>query len=81
MATKAQVTFYNKILLVHVTEVRSKASWDKTSPQNGHDRDEEKSSSIGPILHLNDLKEKLLGDGLSEDVVDVKIMHQCIKVL
>ena len=33
METKAQVTFYNKILLIHVTEVRRKTSWDKTSPQ------------------------------------------------
>ena len=36
---------------------------------------------MGPLLHLNELKEPLLGDGLGEDVVDAKIMHQCIKVL
>ena len=40
-----------------------------------------KMSSTGPLLHLNELKEQLLGDGLREDVVDAKIMHQCIKVL
>ena len=40
-----------------------------------------KMSSAGPLLHLNDLEEQLLGDGLGEDVVDAKIMHQCIKVL
>ena len=38
-------------------------------------------SSMGPLLHLNELKENILGDGLGEDVVDAKIMHQCIKVL
>ena len=40
-----------------------------------------KISSTGPLLHLNELKEQLLGDGLGEAVVDAKIMHQCIKVL
>ena len=40
-----------------------------------------KRSSSGPLLHLNELKEQLLGDGLGEDVVDAKIMHQFIKVL
>ena len=40
-----------------------------------------KMSLAGPFLHLNELKEQLLGDGLGEDVVDAKIMHQCIKVL
>ena len=40
-----------------------------------------KVSLAGPLLHLNDLKEQILGDGLGEDVVDAKIMHQCIKVL
>ena len=34
-------------------------------------------SSIGPLLHLNELKEQLLGDVLGEDVVNTKIMHQC----
>ena len=40
-----------------------------------------KRYSTGPLIHLNELKEQLLGDGLGEDVVDAKIMHQCIKVL
>ena len=40
-----------------------------------------KMSSAGPLLHLNEMKEQLLGDGIGEDVVDAKIMHQCIKVL
>ena len=40
-----------------------------------------KRSSVGPLLHLNELKEQLLGDGLGEDVVDANIMHQCIYVL
>ena len=40
-----------------------------------------KMSSSGHLLHFNELKEQLLGDGLGEDVVDAKIMHQCIKVL
>ena len=31
-------------------------------------------SSTGPLIHLNELKEQLLG----EDVVDAKIMHQCV---
>ena len=39
------------------------------------DMKEIKRCSIGPLLHLNDLKEQLLGDGLGEDVVDAKIMH------
>ena len=38
-------------------------------------------SSKGPLLHLNELKEQLLGDGLDEDVVDAKIMHQCIDIV
>ena len=52
----------------------------KNSPQK-MDMTEIKMSSTGHILHLNELKEKFLGDGLGEDVVDAKIMHQCIKVL
>ena len=40
-----------------------------------------KISSACPLLHLNELKEQLLVHGLGEDVVDAKIMHQCIKVL
>ena len=40
-----------------------------------------KMSSPGPLLHLNELEEQLLGDGLGEDVVDANIMHQCIKAL
>ena len=28
-----------------------------------------KMSSAGPIFHLNELKQQLLGDGLGEDVV------------
>ena len=35
-------------------------------------------SSKSPLLHLNELKEKLLGDGLGEDVVDAMIMLQCV---
>ena len=35
-------------------------------------------SSAGPLLHLNELKEQILGDGLGEDVVDAKIMHQSV---
>ena len=42
---------------------------------------EVKMSSTGPFLHLNEMKEQLLGDGLGKDIVDAKIMHQCIKVL
>ena len=38
-------------------------------------------SSTGPLLHLNELKEQLLGDGIGEDVVDAKIMHQCISAV
>ena len=34
-----------------------------------------KVSSIGPLLHLNDLEQKIIGDGLGEDVADAKIMH------
>ena len=45
------------------------------------DMKEIKRSLEGHVLHLNELKEQLLGDGLGEDVVDAKIMHQCIKVL
>ena len=33
METKAQAIFYNKILFIHVTEVRRKTSWDKNSPK------------------------------------------------
>ena len=40
-----------------------------------------KRSSKGPLFHLNELKEQLLGDGLGEDVMDAKIMHQCINVM
>ena len=40
-----------------------------------------KMSSVGLVLHLNELKEQLLGDGLGEDVVDAKIMHDSINVL
>ena len=44
------------------------------------DMKEIKMSSVDPLIHLNDLKEQLLGDGLGKDVVDAKIMHQCFKV-
>ena len=37
--------------------------------------------SAGPLLHLNELKEQLIGDGHGEDVVDAKIMPQCIIVM
>ena len=30
------------------------------------------------ILHLSEIKEQLLSDRLGEDVVDAKIMHQCV---
>ena len=53
---------------------------EKTSPQKWIIT-EIKMYSAGPIIHLNKLKEQLLGDGLGEDVVYAKIMHQCIKVL
>ena len=45
------------------------------------DMTEIKMSSAGPLLHLNQPKEQILGDGIGKDVVDAKIMHQCIKVL
>ena len=35
-------------------------------------------SSMGPLIHLNEFKGQLLGDGIGEDVVDAKIMHQCV---
>ena len=74
MATKTQVTFYKKKLLVHLTKVRRKTSWDKTSPQKWTWQRWSKSSSTGHLLHLDELKEQILGDGLREDVVDAKIM-------
>ena len=45
------------------------------------DMTEIKISLAGPLLHLNKIKEQILGGVLGEDVVDAKIMHQCIKVL
>ena len=45
------------------------------------DMTEIKMSSEIPLLHLNELKEQLLGDGHDEDVMDANIMHQCINVL
>ena len=42
------------------------------------DMKEIKKFSADPLLHLNELKEQLLGDGLGEDVVDAKIMHQSV---
>ena len=35
-------------------------------------------SSRSPLIHLNELKEQLLGDGLGEAGVDAKIMHQSV---
>ena len=35
-------------------------------------------SSISPLIHLNELKEQLLGDALGEAGVDAKIMHQSV---
>ena len=40
-----------------------------------------KISSIGLRIHLNELNEQLLDERLDEDVVDAKIMNQCIIVL
>ena len=56
-------------------------SWGKSSLKNGHEKYDQKMSSMAPLLHLNELKEQILGDGLGEDGVDAKIMHQCIKVM
>ena len=50
-------------------------SWGKSSLKNGHEKYDQKMSSMAPLLHLNELKEQILGDGLGEDVVDAKIMH------
>ena len=36
-----------------------------------------KMSSVGPLIHLNEMEEELLG----EDILDAKIMHECIEVL
>ena len=35
-------------------------------------------SSIGLLLNLNEMNEKLLGERLGKDVVDAMIMHQCV---
>ena len=40
-----------------------------------------KRYSTCPLIHLNELKEQHLGNGLGEDVVEAKIMHQCISVV
>ena len=35
-------------------------------------------SSTSPLLHLYELKEQILGDGLGEAVVGGRIMHQSV---
>ena len=35
-------------------------------------------SSTCLLLHMNELNEQILGDIVGEDVVDAKIMHQCV---
>ena len=42
------------------------------------DMKEIKNFSGRPLLHLNELKEQLLGDGLGEDAVDAKIMYPSV---
>ena len=62
-------------------EERGKTLWGKSSLKNGQDTYMIKISLMDHLLHMNDLNEQLLGDRLGEDVVDAKIMHQCINVL
>ena len=45
------------------------------------DMRDNKMHSEGPLIHLNEMKEQILGDGLGEYVVEAKIIHQCIKLL
>ena len=53
----------------------------KFSLKNGHETNMIIIYSMGILLHLNEMKEQILGNGINEDVVDAKIMHQCINVL